>query len=171
MAEMTFEDCKKLMSLPVYQDLIQGFFRRRPFDSEVERALSETFIARIRVEKPSYFEDYESQSLVINDFLQPIFWDLLGLELSKYFNCTKAEAEPLLRRGVLEYQYIQNRGGNGVACLMEEMANLFSAWMVFNHRNWVLRLEPFSMHQGALGDWKKEIASFIKEFHRSGVNT
>ncbi len=166
---MTIEDCKSLMSSPIYQQLLQDFCRRRPCGPKVKKALLEAFMRKIKEEKPNFFENYTDFDLRNIDFLQPVLWDLLSSELAKYFNGTKDDVDIPLRRGFLEHQYLMIVGSKGSDPLGDEMANLFSAWLLFQHRDWVKTLKTFAMHQGNLGFWKSDVEGFVKDFHASGL--
>lgn len=141
------EHLSELLSRKTYMRFVLAFDYKKTVSDIVNGIVGDKIIERIKQNHIDIYNDYDSSSFMINDFLQSTVCSVLreNIQIPKYLKDENKEdiyQSRIIRNCIKEY------GRNKNIVIGEEISSMFSWFCKYNHNSWFDSFIPVEMHMG-----------------------
>lgn len=139
---LTKKDAKEFLSRPTYQRFYSAVSDTLELNSLIDK-----FIYCVQIEYPDYYQSWDNTSILINDFLQPVFINLLKKELKEKKDLDDRSLQIVFQSRIIK-TYVMNFLNNTNQSFDDEIVTLFIGYVLIEDKEWFMNFSPHEYHMG-----------------------
>lgn len=139
---LTKKDAKAFLSRPTYQRFYSAVSDTLELNNLIDK-----FIYCVQIEYPDYYQSWDNTSFIINDFLQPVFLNLLKKEFKEKKKLDETTLQLVFQSRIIK-TYVINFLNNTNQSFDDEIITLFIGYVLNEDREWFMNFSPLEYHMG-----------------------
>ncbi len=156
---LTKKDARVFLLRPTYQRFYSVFCDSLDFN-----ILLDKFVYCVQIEYPKFYQNWDITSIKINDFLQPVFLNLLKKEFKEKRNLDEPSLQILFQSRMIKIyvlQFLKNKNQS----FDDELITLFIGFIINEDKEWFINFSPFEYHMG-VERWTDKIPYYWNLFSK-----